>query len=150
MRYLGKITKAHYYRQQKWKQLWCKFSVQYEINFLNELIKTHWHIQSLAFNATGDVYEPNSCLPEKMSIENPITSTPPPCSGTLEILHFPHTCSPTRPSEGVSRVLGRGGGSQDNSGQNSAEFHAPPPPTIRRPDEDVESEMWREEMWKTR
>ena len=48
-----------------------------EINFLNELIKTHWHIQILAFNNTGHVYEPNSCLPEKMSIENPITSIPP-------------------------------------------------------------------------
>ena len=56
------------------------------------------------------------------------------------------TWSPTSPSEGVSRARGRVGGWQDSVGQNSAEFHAPPPPTIRRPDEDVGTEKGRKNM----
>ena len=35
-------------------------------------------------------------------------------------------------------------------GQNSAEVHAPPPPTIRRPDEDLDTERGREESKRCR
>ena len=46
----------------------------------------------------------------------------------------------------MSRARGRFGGSQDSVGQNSAEFHAPPPPTIRRPVEDLDWEKGRKNM----